>query len=1302
MADVAWFRELSNKDVNIAGGKGASLGEMFNAGLPIPPGFVVTAQAYQKFITKTGIGEKISALLKGLDVENNTMLQEAAKKVQNIILMTEMPEDIKNAILKSYEDLTFSEATKTGKAGIEKAKAGEAPFVAVRSSATAEDLPSISEDEHILVVADGKPVYAAMKEIYGQFGDGKHNLIKIPAMENNEIKWAQVGEIYRHKANDDKLYRIKTETGREVTVSKKHSLILLDKNSLEPKISSISELQEGDMVPAISSLPLINSGLASIDILDYIHGNDVNEHEGIIKIKNRSTNWGIQNGLKRMLPLTDNFAYFLGIYAAEGCTYKNNNVIITNSSEEVIERTKAFLKEAGITHSSRLNKGSLRIYCKALVRLLHAITGEPTSKRGKGRSCRIKQVPNFVFGCSPGFIANFLSGCFDGDGCIEKRGITYGSTSKMLVGGMIKLLELLNFKFYLHYKKSSDSYEIRLPIHECERFDNAIRLENAVKLKRLNSLVNSYKKQEHKSMQKESFHIPPLLSKKIREAFESKLPKEEITVAMCPACCTRLEPTSYYKGGKRYFCRNCHKAFYEDCVRKETRDAVINYDIRGRFNKHSVPWNKALIGGTYSIKKLKKLMKCHGLGDTAKFWETNVRWDKVKEVTPLPYDGWVYDFTVPNVENFAAGVGGIITHNTASFAGQQATFLNIKGPNSVVQAVQQCWASLYTARAIYYRVKNQFDHSKVFIAVVVQKMANSDKSGVMFSVNPVSQNEEEIMIEAGYGLGETVVSGSISPDQYVINKTNLEIKAVTPNRQSWMLVRDEATGENVKRTVALDKQGVQMLSTFEVMALAKLAKKIEEHYGKPQDLEYAIEGPNVYIVQSRPITTLKKAAVEKKKVDEVPGVAPEKANILVTGISASPGVGIGPVKIVHDVADLNKIEKGDVLVADMTNPDYVSAMEKAAAIVTDEGGSACHAAIVGREMGVPVIVGTEVATKHLKENQIVTVDATNGKVYEGKVNLGPEKKIEMAVGASAPMDTVTEVKVIMDLPEFAERAAATGADGVGLLRCEMMMAKHEHPAYLLSHGKKDVLFNELVESISKIASAFKGKPVWYRTSDFRTDEYRNLVGGQEEPHEDNPMLGWHGIRRSMSQIELLRTEFEAIKKIHEMGLTNVGVMLPMVTHVEQVERSRKLLQEVGLEPQENIDFGVMIETPASTQIIEEICKVGIDFISFGTNDLTQFTLAIDRNNAHVQNLYDEMHPAVLRQIKHVIEVCKEYGVETSICGQAGSRPEMAEFLVKTGIDSISANVDAVANIRLVVARAERKLMLKVAREQMSE
>ncbi len=630
-----------------------------------------------------------------------------------------------------------------------------------------------------------------------------------------------------------------------------------------------------------------------------------------------------------------------------------------------------------------------------------------------------------------------------------------------------------------------------------------------------------------------------------------------------------------------------------------------------------------------------------------------------------------------------------------SFAGQQATYLNIRGLSNLIKAVQKCWASLYTPRAIYYRVKNNFPHEKVLIAVIVQRMVKSEKSGVIFSINPATNNEDEIIIEAGWGLGEAVVSGAISPDQYTVDKKTLELKYKIIREQTWAYDLDENLGYTVKKNVPEYKKKKQKLSESEIKKLAELAVKIETHYGTPQDMEYAIDRNMIYMVQSRPVTTLKKP--HKEEIEET------EAEVVLTGLGVSPGVGIGPVKIIKGMEELGRITKGDVLVARMTNPDYVTAMERAVAIVTDAGGSTCHASIVSREMGIPCVVGTEKATQILKEDELISVDGTHGKVYKGRIKIQEKREAQTEIEQKTEepqLETITEIKVIMDLPEFAEKAAATGADGVGLLRNNLMLAKHgEHPSKMIKTGKKEQLIQIIVEDVSKIAEAFKGKPVWYRTFDAPTDEYRGLKGGEEEPLEQNPMMGWRSIRRELDEVELLRAEFEAIKRVHDKGLTNVGIMIPLVTSVEEIKKTKEILKEFDLEPQENIDFGIMVETPASVQIIKEICEEGIDFISFGTNDLTQFTLAVDRDNAKVAKMYNEKHPAVLRQIKHVIDTCKEYNVETSICGQAGSDPEMAEILVKMGIDSITANVDAVHKIKNIVAKIEKKLLLSAARKE---
>ncbi len=623
----------------------------------------------------------------------------------------------------------------------------------------------------------------------------------------------------------------------------------------------------------------------------------------------------------------------------------------------------------------------------------------------------------------------------------------------------------------------------------------------------------------------------------------------------------------------------------------------------------------------------------------------------------------------------------------ASFAGQQATFLNVKGKEQVVKAVRDCWASLFTARAIYYREKQKFDHGKVLISAIVQKMVNSEKSGIMFTVNPATNHDDEIVIEAIYGLGEMIVGGEVNPDLYIVEKGTRSIKKMEIRKQEIGLFRN-AYGMNEKKPIPLEQQERQKINEKQIQELARLGKKLEDHYGKPQDIEWAVENGEVFIVQTRAVTTFKPHAEEQVTANE------EKGKILLKGETASAGVYSGKVKIIHNMSDLGKIEKGDILVTAMTTPDMVPGMQRAGAIVTNDGGMTCHAAIVSREMGTPCIVGTEHATDVLKDGEIITVHASQGIVYEGALEIKQEVKTTPTASAQN-VHTSTKIKVILDLPDLAQRAASTGADGVGLIRSEIIIAAGGiHPAEYIRRGKASEYTNLLKDGIRKIAKAFRNKPVWVRCSDMRSDEYRGLQGGEEEPKETDPMIGWHAIRRLLDEPEILKAEFQAIRELHYEGWKNVGVMIPFVIRVEEVKKAKEIMRSVGLEPGKAVPFGIMVETPASCWIIEELCKEGISFVSFGTNDLTQLTLGIDRNNEKIAKLFDEMHPAVLGEMAKVIKVCKKYKVETSVCGQAGSRPDMADFLVHQGIDSISANVDAVAAIRKVVADVERKVRKK--------
>jgi len=606
----------------------------------------------------------------------------------------------------------------------------------------------------------------------------------------------------------------------------------------------------------------------------------------------------------------------------------------------------------------------------------------------------------------------------------------------------------------------------------------------------------------------------------------------------------------------------------------------------------------------------------------------------------------------------------------ASFAGQQETFTNILGEKSLLEAVKKCFASLFTARAVYYRHKKGFDKANALLSVVVQRMINSDKSGVMFTKNPMTHNNE-IVIEAVFGLGEGIVSGKILPDHYLISP-DIEITEKTISNKKMKMIKEEnGNGKEIK--LSNEESRAQVLTDSEIKILANLAIRIEEHYKKPQDIEFAVEKGKIYIVQSRPITTLE----NKKDNRKVEG------KILLSGLAASPGIATGRVKIVRSMKDLDKVGKGDILVTKMTNPDMVVTMQRALAIITDEGGATSHAAIVSREMGIACVVGTEEATSKLKDGIIVTVDGTNGKVYEGKANEIAEnhkKEVQPIIKG-----TRTKIKIMVDLPDFAERAAKSESDSIGLLRLEGIIASSgKHPLAFMKENKIKEYSKIIEEGIAKISKHFK--TIWIRTSDIRSDEYRNLPGASKEI-ELNPMLGFHGIRFSLKNLPIFEAELSAIKRVAEKHPDKkFGIMFPQIILESEMERAYKIFHEKY--KRNNIVVGAMIETPAAVQIIREICKYA-KFISFGTNDLTQYTLAIDRGNAEVQYLYDEMHPAVLSQIKRVIRICKEYKVESSICGQAGSKKEMVEFLVRNGIDSISVNADVAYDISALVSELEK-------------
>ena len=631
----------------------------------------------------------------------------------------------------------------------------------------------------------------------------------------------------------------------------------------------------------------------------------------------------------------------------------------------------------------------------------------------------------------------------------------------------------------------------------------------------------------------------------------------------------------------------------------------------------------------------------------------------------------------------------------ASFAGQQETFLNMRGAEDVFNAVRKCWASLYGARAIFYRVEQGFEHDKVNLSAIVQKMVDSEKAGVMFSSDP-STGEALVVLEGAWGLGESVVSGSVSPDNFVVDRKTKKILSKYIATKEIMIIRDPKTQKTVTVKVPDEKKEAIVLTDNEAIELAKYAEILEKHYGIPQDIEWGIEKDKIYILQSRPITTINNA----KKAE--PALA-ASGKVLLTGLGAAPGGATGIVRLIASGRELDKVKPGDIMVTKMTMPDMVPGMRRAGAIVTDEGGMACHAAIVSRELGCPAVVGTKKATTILKEGMEITVDGSKGIVYEGRLALAASAKPASAASGGGVVFTkpitATEIKVNVSEPDRAAAAADTMADGVGLLRIEhMILGQGKTPNWYIKNGKTEEYIDELVKGIKVVADAFYPKPVWVRTLDAPTDEFRAMEGGEGEPHEHNPMLGWRGIRRDLTETDHFRLEIRAFKKLHEMGLTNVGIMLPMVQHVREFQMAKAIMVDEGLDL-EKIDVGIMVETPGAALTIEDFIEDGIDFVSFGTNDLTQYTLAVDRNNENVAGLYSELHPAILKLIEYVVERCNVAGVKTSICGQAGSYPEMAKRLVEIGITSISANIDAVATVRETVARSEKILMLNALRNR---
>lgn len=656
----------------------------------------------------------------------------------------------------------------------------------------------------------------------------------------------------------------------------------------------------------------------------------------------------------------------------------------------------------------------------------------------------------------------------------------------------------------------------------------------------------------------------------------------------------------------------------------------------------------------------------------------------------------------------------------ASFAGQQETFLNIRGVKSVLLNVVKCWSSLFTPRAIFYRNEKGFAHERVFISVGVQKMVNSRAAGVMFTLNPVTGDTSQIVVEANYGLGEAVVSGSVNPDDFVVDKESLEIIERRVSKKTVQYMRDPKTGNTIHEEVPLEKQQLPCIDDGEILKLAELAKRIEKHYGKPQDIEWAIDldlpsSNNVFIVQSRPETVWSTKPAEAPTRGERAETKAPELKVVVKGIAAGRrGFGIGIAKVVANPQEAGKVmKKGNILVTDMTNPDYVPFMKLAGAIVTDKGGVTCHAAIVSRELGIPCVVGTEKATQLIVSGKEYTVDSKSGVVYEGALPTLTAQLTSATPGAAAqtavPADalqaaptTATKIYMNLGVPEKVEEYKDLPFEGIGLMRIEFILASYIgiHPLEYLETGRSQEFVDKLAEGIATVARGIQPRPVVVRFSDFKTNEYRELKGGEKyEIVEANPMLGWRGCSRYISHWyeKAFRLECQAIVKCRkEWGLKNVWAMLPVVRTLWEAKAVLEIMRQEGLERSKDFKVWFMAETPSIAILADEFSKLA-DGFSIGSNDMTQGILMIDRDSERLGQMgyFDERDPAVERIIAHLIKVAHENGATVSICGEGPSNlPDFAEFLVRVGIDSISVNNDAVVATRKLVASIEQKIILE--------
>lgn len=641
----------------------------------------------------------------------------------------------------------------------------------------------------------------------------------------------------------------------------------------------------------------------------------------------------------------------------------------------------------------------------------------------------------------------------------------------------------------------------------------------------------------------------------------------------------------------------------------------------------------------------------------------------------------------------------------ASFAGEQETYLNVKGDDEVLEKIKECYASLFTPRSIYYREKKNFSHFAIELSATVQRQISSEESGVMFTLDVSNGDNTKIIVESSYGLGEYIVGGTVTPDTFYVDKSTMKIEKSLISNKDKMLKCLE-TGGTEELVVNSDMALRPSLTDKEVLELASYGKEIENHYNHAMDIEWAKDSIDhkIYIVQARFETVWSN---KNKKGVNMESVEKNTENdIILKGLPASPGKITGRAKVLMSTDEIDKFNEGDILITKMTAPDWVPIMGKAKAIITDEGGLTCHAAIVSRELGVPCIVGTssygKKATDIIKDNELITVDAKNGIVYAGGVESETkETKPENIYSYEGDIITGTKVMVNMGEPELAEKVSKLPSDGIGLMREEFIWAQiGEHPLSLIKNNRGDYFVDKLSEALGNVCRSFSPRPVVLRFSDFKSDEYKNLKGGKEfEPDEDNPLLGWRGASRYYDDKykEAFKLELKAVKKAREEYLLkNLWVMIPFTRTVDELKKVVKIMEENGLERTKDFKLFLMSEIPSNIILADKFNKY-VDGYSIGSNDLTMLLLGSDRNNGKMSSMFDERDLAVKRAIRYLIKIAHKDGKIVSICGQAPSQyDEIVDFLVRSGIDDISVNPDAVVHVRKLVASVEKRIELEAA------